>query len=1288
MPREERNRICRRAALLALLLLLIGWEQHKTNVHSDFNSNTTFSSTTNLLFCSADTKTQSTPENAAFQAFNEWAQRAVTQRLNETEIQEGGELAKARRIALAELIEKDPQRALEQALPFELRSAMPEAVAAQLEQQISARGNYYVSIADNIDPSVPPKIDHKAVFGDQSYRAFVYGKRLLQSTKLDIPMHGIVIGDAMAIHESPVRILSAAEIATLDPNKPFGNVNGKCPVTGEKATIRNVVDVGGTHYQLCCNVCSSTLANQLGSQLTGSNPKSGSSGGIAASITPATGTKTVLIIPAAFSDTAAIVNAGSTVQTLVNGAVNTFYTTESYGKTGMSVAFVTSTVTLPNTAAYYSTNVGLAINDGEAVAAALGGSNDPSKYDTYIVACPHVSGGVAGVAYIGSSGVALFGYYDQLAAGHELGHNLGCYHANYWNCTDGTIIGAGSNTEYGNPFSIMSIDDGVNPPIRHHDAYMKYAFGWLPSSNVTTVGTSGTYTIHAFDDSTLSGTNPYALKIHDAKNSNDYWVELRQQWTGNQWEMNGVELIWSPWSNSNGGTQLLNTTPGGAVTQSALVVGRTFPDFTNNIFITPIAHHGSTTGNQSMDVVVNLGPNTDAAPTVAPSADHTNVGVNSSVTLTANASDSAGNTLSYYWDFGDGTFSTDNQPTEVKSYSSVGSKTVKCTVSDMKGHTSSGTVTITVTSLVISTTSPLPGTDAQIAYTKTFAAGGGTAPYSNWTASGNVPPGLSMSTAGVLSGTPTTAGSYTFTVQVSDSAGTIANKSFTLSVNPAPSITTSSPLAGGDIGKPYSLTFAVSGGTAAFTWTETGPLPTGLSLSTAGILSGTPTATGTSSFTVKVTDSFYSSATLSCSLTINPLPTITTPSPLPDGNDGVNYSLTFATSGGSSPFTWAVSAGSLPAGLSLSSAGVISGKPTAVGTASFTVQATDAVGATATASYTLKTVNVPVLSSISVMPATATVLPGNTQTFTATGFDQYGIVLATQPAFTWSVDSGGTIDTTGVFTAGSSGGTFTVTAASGGLSGTASVIVDAPTLASPPTVNPTNIQVNVPVTFTASASDPSGATVTYNWNFGDGSTATGGNATHTFTSAGDFTVTLTITNSAGGSTTNTMNITVTPGAGAIGQTIPMSVAKLQGSVKFTSGGHDSSSISGVIPGLPKGFDPTGQVLVLNIDGASVSFTLDSKGRGKGANGSISLKLKPSLKDPKTKKLVFQGGNVTFAAKIQNGTWAATWGLDPKATSTNVSLSMPATIVLGGNTYVATVTTNYSDKAGVSGKFKK
>jgi PKD repeat protein len=239
-----------------------------------------------------------------------------------------------------------------------------------------------------------------------------------------------------------------------------------------------------------------------------------------------------------------------------------------------------------------------------------------------------------------------------------------------------------------------------------------------------------------------------------------------------------------------------------------------------------------------------------------------------------------------------------------------------------------------------------------------------------------------------------------------------------------------------------------------------------------------------------------------------------------------------------------------------------------------------------------------------------------------------------------------------------------------------------PSVNSPPGASTSPIVVNVPVTFSAGATDPTGGTLTYQWNFGDGSSGSGSSATHTYTAPGSYTVTVTITSSNGGVTTSTLNINVQAAM------IPMSVAKMQGAVKFSAPSHDTVSVSGTIPNLPKLFDPTGQTLIVNVSGASVTFTLDSKGRGKTAQGSIALKLKPSVRNKATSKMEFQGGNVTFTLKLQHGTWAAAWGMNSASTVSNSPMPLDAQIQLAGNTYDAPVTVQYSGKAHVSGKFKK
>ena len=258
------------------------------------------------------------------------------------------------------------------------------------------------------------------------------------------------------------------------------------------------------------------------------------------------------------------------------------------------------------------------------------------------------------------------------------------------------------------------------------------------------------------------------------------------------------------------------------------------------------------------------------------------------------------------------------------------------------------------TTLTVTSTSPLSGGVVGASYSQTLSAVAGTTPYSWEITSGSVP-GLALSSAGVLSGTPTTAGTFTFTAQVADAARATASKSLAVTIAAAAlAIDTASPLPQGTVLTAYSQTLAASGGTTPYTWSvSAGSPPSGLTLSNAGVLDGVPSASGTFNFTARVADAGGLVATRAFALTVAPPPlTISTASPLPEGTPTVAYSQALAAVGGTSPYTWAIASGSVP-GLTLSSAGVLSGTPTTGGTYGFTVQITDSASVTATKVFAL-----------------------------------------------------------------------------------------------------------------------------------------------------------------------------------------------------------------------------------------------------------------------------------------------------------------------------------------------
>jgi len=188
-------------------------------------------------------------------------------------------------------------------------------------------------------------------------------------------------------------------------------------------------------------------------------------------------------------------------------------------------------------------------------------------------------------------------------------------------------------------------------------------------------------------------------------------------------------------------------------------------------------------------------------------------------------------------------------------------------VTDAASWGATAVVALTIhPALTITTSSQLPAGVAGAAYSARLAAAGGTPSYAWSLAGGSLPAGLALDAQGGISGTPLLAGSSSFRAQVRDAAASTASGAFSLAVGAAPplSVTTVSPLPAGLVGRAYELTFATSGGVAPFLWSLTrGALPSGLTLSPGGMISGTPATAGIYTFTVLVRQSVMPTGTIS-----------------------------------------------------------------------------------------------------------------------------------------------------------------------------------------------------------------------------------------------------------------------------------------------------------------------------------------------------------------------------------------------------------------------------------------
>jgi len=288
---------------------------------------------------------------------------------------------------------------------------------------------------------------------------------------------------------------------------------------------------------------------------------------------------------------------------------------------------------------------------------------------------------------------------------------------------------------------------------------------------------------------------------------------------------------------------------------------------------------------------------------------------------------------------------------------------------------------------IISPSTLSAGTVGQ-GYSYQLQTTGGQAPITFSFVSGSLPPGLNLGSTGLISGIPTSSGNYSFTASATDSCATGAQSlqgNFSITVNAAPcpalSINSPSTLSTGTIGNGYSYQLQTSGGQALVTFSiVSGALPSGLNMSTSGLISGTPTVAGTSTFTVRATDSCAGGAQTSdksMTITVNPAPcpalSIISPLTLTSGTVGQSYAYQITTSGGQSPVSFRFLSDTYPPGLRMTSTGLISGTPISAGNYSFRVRVTDSCAAGAQSaendfSITVRLIPPPVTISVNPVP--------------------------------------------------------------------------------------------------------------------------------------------------------------------------------------------------------------------------------------------------------------------------------------------------------------------------------
>ncbi len=652
----------------------------------------------------------------------------------------GKEYARQHTKEIRRLIFEDPQLAIESAVPMVVRQKLPKEILPLLEERVRVRGDYevYGNVPlEGQEATTQPYTRTISTKDGKRWNAHVYGGRQWQRSTMNASLNGVAVGREMAVSDSPLRVLEVGEV----PENDGRQIVESCPVSGIETEVEQAAD--GTLAAVSeetpafetpervIYVCSgghiSQIAEQylgeeqerhmavLGTDLfagTGSGPAHAPvSGSIPSSWT--LGNRTFLYIRACFPDNPVDPQNEQECHDMLKAA-NDYVVQTSYGRCYLTYA-VAPLVVLPYPLEWYNryeTDVGNGdfLVQGHAIQIARSMGYNINSYDMWAVRWSGGPGSYGGSASVNAPGMRM----KTSSSGtfiHELGHNLGLWHANYWRTTPPSVTGPGNNLEYGNTFDVL----GNSGSSGQFTASFKNTLAWMPPEQFWNVTSSGLYRIAQTDASIANPSLRYAIRVRrDVER--DFWAEFRLRHPGNLGFTNGLMMTFDRWglsgiggsggaplNGSNAGAQLLDMTPGSfgnGITDtrndSALWVGRTYSDPDFNIHFTPVARNVSTVP-PSMDVQVQIGdaPGNNA-PTLSVAASATSVGTGVNVTLTATASDADGDTLAYAWVFDDGNYSTNNSPVQTKSWGTAGRYQVLCTASDMKGKRTTRAVLITV----------------------------------------------------------------------------------------------------------------------------------------------------------------------------------------------------------------------------------------------------------------------------------------------------------------------------------------------------------------------------------------------------------------------------------------------------------------------------------------------------------------------------------------------------------------------------------------------------------------
>ena len=597
--------------------------------------------------------------------FSKWADEYTKfPQRTQQRIDQGVELAKVRREIIRYLIEMDPEAALASSIPKDVREQLPRAVLNHSEQHINGIGDMDVEV---VMPEAGSEFNGSRIerfvrLHGGTYQAHVFGQMRGFGSVNEFYLHGVSISGHLALSDTPMRPMELGEPLVAGKKMQAGH-----PVSLRIANLlRGERDgpffaEGKEGYNCLC--CGAAQWDDYGAYLS----EVAASGGppVAAAIGRAyenTGAKTLLLIPVQFPDKTGSPWSSTTVRDNRATEIKDYFNTASYGVFSLPTVNVAPLQLMDNNSTSYpDTSAGRTdLKDHATTKATAAGYNEADYEFVHIVLNHNAWASVAGRGQIGNK----FSWIDGYSSGteqdqwtgvylHELGHNLGLWHANSWNPDTSTPDDtSGSHVEYGHEFDVMGDIWTHTYDKLHVNASFKNAMDWLPDSYITTITADATIDLYAMDRNAAVSGRTYVIKIPagislDSSSNLDYWVEFRSRFPSNSTLDDGVLIYMSNDTHGDEALKLLDMNPStSSVSDAGLDKGESFTISSSRWKITVNSQSG--TGDDSL-VNVSI---VDARPpeiTVQPANTSQTYSESTSLTVTA-----TGPSLTYQW-YQDGT---------------------------------------------------------------------------------------------------------------------------------------------------------------------------------------------------------------------------------------------------------------------------------------------------------------------------------------------------------------------------------------------------------------------------------------------------------------------------------------------------------------------------------------------------------------------------------------------------------------------------------------------------------